>query len=124
MSDTVIETWSSIQMNSAPFMIRRPEVRALARLEGRRPACGRFILRGSPSGASAPQGSHLRMTGRYAFAIPRRDTPGVFNFVRAREDQRAQGMPDARCTRGLVCAVHKRTAHEHTGEAEASDIPC
>jgi hypothetical protein len=33
-------------------------------------------------------------------------------------------MPDARCTRGLVCAVHKRTAHEHTGEAEASDIPC
>ncbi len=40
------------------------EVRALARLEGRRPACSRFILRGSPSGASAPQGSHLRMTDR------------------------------------------------------------
>ncbi len=33
-------------------------------------------------------------------------------------------MPDARRTRGLVCAVHKGTAHEHTGEAEASDIPC
>jgi hypothetical protein len=33
-------------------------------------------------------------------------------------------MPDARCTRGLVCVVHKRAAHEHTGEAEASDIPC
>src|SRR6266496_5746089 len=34
---------------------RHPEVRALARLEGRRPACGRFILRGSLR-------SHLRMT--------------------------------------------------------------
>jgi len=41
---------------------RHPEVRALASLEGRRPVCGRFILRGPPSGASAPQGSRLRMT--------------------------------------------------------------
>src|SRR5436309_10423832 len=35
---------------------RHPEVRALARLEGRRPGCGRFILRGSLR-------SRLRMTG-------------------------------------------------------------
>jgi hypothetical protein len=28
-------------------------------------------------------------------------------------------MPDARCTRGLVCNVHKKCAHEHTGSAEA-----
>ena len=28
-------------------------------------------------------------------------------------------MPDARCTRGLVCKVHKGNAHEHTGSAEA-----
>jgi len=38
--------------------------------------------------------------------------------------QRAQGMPGARCTRGLVCNRHKKHAHEHTGSAEASDIPC
>ncbi len=44
------------------FVIRHPEVRAFARLEGRRPLPGPFILRGWPSGASAPQGSHLRMT--------------------------------------------------------------
>src|ERR1700751_6120147 len=28
-------------------------------------------------------------------------------------------MPDARCTRGLVCQLCKRCAHEHTGSAEA-----
>jgi hypothetical protein len=33
-------------------------------------------------------------------------------------------MPGARCTRGLVCKCTKENAHEHTGSAEASDIPC
>src|SRR3954454_16323039 len=33
-------------------------------------------------------------------------------------NQRAQGMPDARCTRDLMRNVHKKCAHEHTGEAE------
>ena len=28
---------------------------------------------------------------------------------------REQGMPGARCTRGLVCKVRKENAHEHTG---------
>jgi len=32
-------------------------------------------------------------------------------------------MPGARCTRGLVRNVHKRNAHEHTGEAEAVRHP-
>ncbi|MGA7808981.1 hypothetical protein, partial [Bradyrhizobium sp.] len=32
---------------------------------------------------------------------------------------RAQGMPGARCTRGLVCNKNKsKSAHEHTGSAE------
>src|SRR5882724_4663433 len=33
-------------------------------------------------------------------------------------------MPGARCTRGLVCKNVQKGAHEHTGSAEASDIPC
>jgi hypothetical protein len=33
--------------------------------------------------------------------------------------QRAQGRPGARCTRGLVCKIVRRTAHEHTGSAES-----
>src|SRR5207245_7158129 len=32
---------------------------------------------------------------------------------------REQGMPGACCTRGLVCNVGERCAHEHTGTAEA-----
>ena len=39
-------------------------------------------------------------------------------------NQRAQGMPDARCTRGLMRNVHKKCAHEHTGQRRTSDIPC
>ena len=27
-------------------------------------------------------------------------------------------MPDARCTRGLMCKLAKKGAHEHTGSAE------
>jgi hypothetical protein len=33
--------------------------------------------------------------------------------------KRAQGRPGARCTRGLVCKMDKKDAHEHTGSAEA-----
>src|SRR3981081_889036 len=33
-------------------------------------------------------------------------------------------MPDARCTRGLARSVHKKCAHEHTGQRRTSDIPC
>ena len=34
-------------------------------------------------------------------------------------EKREQGMPGARCTRGLVCKYVQRNAHEHTGSAEA-----
>src|ERR1700761_9389197 len=52
--------------------------------------------------------------------------PELFHFVRvlqregARDpEERAQGRPGARCTRGLVCKkVHALGAHEHTGSAE------
>ena len=40
------------------------------------------------------------------------------NFCTSRKE-RAQGMPDARCTRGLVCKIVQKSAHEHTGSAEA-----
>src|SRR3981081_3737885 len=33
-------------------------------------------------------------------------------------------MPDARCTRDLMRNVHKKCAHEHTGQRRTSDIPC
>jgi hypothetical protein len=36
--------------------------------------------------------------------------------------KRAQGKPGARCTRGLVCNVRRKCAHEHTGPAEASRL--
>ena len=48
------------------------------------------------------------MTAGYGFAISRRISPEVCKYLFALSNQRAQGMPDARCTRGLVCNVHKR----------------
>jgi hypothetical protein len=38
--------------------------------------------------------------------------------------ERAQGMPDARCTRGLMRNMDRKCAHEHTGQRRQSDIPC
>src|SRR6202163_1684020 len=38
---------------------------------------------------------------------------------KSRANQRARGMPDARCTRGLACKTGNENAHEHTGSAEA-----
>src|ERR1700674_2399620 len=37
--------------------------------------------------------------------------------------QREQGMPGARCTRGLVCKIVRKNAHEHTGSAETLRHP-
>ena len=49
---------------------------------------------------------------------------GLLESLRPLQIQRAQGMPDARCTRGLMCNVVRKCAHEHTGQRRASDIPC
>jgi hypothetical protein len=43
--------------------------------------------------------------------------PGCTEIIRPNK-KRAQGMPGARCTRGLVCKVVRKNAHEHTGSAE------
>ena len=40
------------------------------------------------------------------------------HFLSLQRNERAQGRPGARCTRGLMCKMHKANAHEHTGSAE------
>jgi hypothetical protein len=37
--------------------------------------------------------------------------------------KRERGMPGARCTRGLVCKIVRKGAHEHTGSAETLRHP-
>jgi hypothetical protein len=54
---------------------------------------------------------------RYTSTFSRRKTPEV--CVSCPSNWREQGMPDARCTRGLACKRQKENAHEHTGSAEA-----
>jgi hypothetical protein len=52
-------------------------------------------------------------------AFSRHDLSELCSSFRPLIEQRVQGMPGARCTRGLVCKGGKRSAHEHTGSAEA-----
>jgi hypothetical protein len=54
----------------------------------------------------------------YASAISRRATPELCKIIRPSK-KRAQGMPGACCTRGLVCNKCEENAHEHTGTAGA-----
>ena len=54
---------------------------------------------------------------RYTSTFSRRETPEA--CVSCPSNWREQGMPDARCTRGLACKRQKENAHEHTGSAEA-----
>jgi hypothetical protein len=55
----------------------------------------------------------------HSLAISRPDMPEVCQKNPYPLDQRAQGTPGARCTRGLVCKTAQKNAHEHTGSAEA-----
>jgi hypothetical protein len=55
----------------------------------------------------------------HTFAIPRRVSPGVCVLPFVLFGKRAQGKPGARCTRGLACKIVQKSAHEHTGSAEA-----
>ena len=87
--------------------------------EGRRTAAfqrwaaayGSLRSQGRRCGEDTP--SHSRGAFRPSFAV---NVPP--------SKQRAQGMPGARCTRGLVRKRKVGCTHEHTGSAEASGIPC
>ncbi len=49
----------------------------------------------------------------------RRDAPELCYRSSLPSKQRVQGRPGARCTRGLMCKVVQKGAHEHTGSAES-----
>src|SRR6187455_1887722 len=51
-------------------------------------------------------------------AISQPDEPEVFQSHSPKKE-RAQGMPGACCTRGLVCKRCTKNAHEHTGTVGA-----
>src|SRR5882762_277181 len=52
-------------------------------------------------------------------ALSRRDAPEVCKSFRTSRKERAQGMPDARCTRGLVCKIARRVRTRAYRAAEA-----
>src|SRR5512136_1892226 len=73
----------------------------------------------SPTGRFARNLLHFsnsHIVRSHGFAIPRRDAPGL--CVNSSPQERAWGMPGARCTRSLVCSVlvaHECRHHGRTG---------
>src|SRR3954469_21517955 len=62
----------------------------------------------------------MDLSSKHSIAISQRIALEVLSGTsRPPKEKRAQGRPGARCTRGLVCNVHKKCAHEHTGPAES-----
>ena len=58
----------------------------------------------------------------YSFAFSRRIAPEVLQIISHLSNQRAQGRPGARCTRGLACGLHKTKctrAYRFSGEHPA-----
>jgi hypothetical protein len=88
----------------------------------RQTRCQRSKLIDPPS-PTPPRHAQRRVEGgeitAHSFAISRPDMPEVCQKFPYPLDQRAQGTPGARCTRGLVCNTAQKNAHEHTGSAEA-----
>jgi hypothetical protein len=65
-----------------------------------------------------------RIDLRYDFTTSRRDAPEWYRKRRPQK-KRAQGKPGARCTRGLVCNVHKEMRHTSIQvQRRASGLPC
>jgi hypothetical protein len=77
--------------------------------------------------ASAPRNDALRVmspvpNNKYASAFSRRD---FARALRCPSRRREQGMPDARCTRGLVCKVVRMKTHTSIQvQRRHSGIPC
>ena len=86
--------------------------------------CLWLTLSGSP-----PQGGESRPTARsdfalrHAFAISPRIFARVLRSNLPPRDQRAQGMPGARCARSLVCEIKKHTSIVTTVTPESPGIP-
>ena len=65
-------------------------------------------------------GNRIRSEMRICQRVPRGATrPSCTWLACPLLNERAQGRPGARCTRGLVCNGTKKCAHEHTGPAES-----
>jgi hypothetical protein len=60
---------------------------------------------------------------RHAFAISRHEAPEVCQKL-APSNKRAQGRPGARCTRGLVCNMHKKTHTSIQVQRRHPGLPC
>src|SRR5205809_7512687 len=63
------------------------------------------------------------MTHTHTSAFPRRDASELCREICASEDQRAQGMPGARCARSLACKIKKHTSIVTTVTPDTPGIP-
>src|SRR5713226_643209 len=77
------------------------------------------VLRLPPATDAQRSVSNSRDKPGHTFTLAGEARPELMRVSCPPETTRAQGRPGARCTRGLVCKIVRRNAHEHTGSAES-----
>jgi hypothetical protein len=115
----------SIATDSIFKQLYQPSLRALAKQSMAQQA-DRWIASRSLSSGAHSRDPLARNDGGHTFAFPRRDPPEVCqeNSLPSTK-KRAQGKPDARCTRGLVCKIVQKNAHTSIQvQRRQSDFPC
>jgi hypothetical protein len=88
-----------------------------------------FARRRASADKSAPRNDALSSDSNFKTADARPHSRGAMLPELCRSvvppKKREQGMPDARCTRGLVCKMCKKKAHTSIQvQRRQSDIPC
>ena len=84
----------------------------------------RFRLRSSSYGGQVAPRNDVDGS-EHDFAFSRHDLPEVLHFVCSLEEKRAQGRPDARCTRGLMCnSCNKNARMSIQEQRRTSGLPC
>ncbi len=128
-------TPKNLGLRAEGFCVRAAAAQRLDFLVGRaivgfqtRPSRASLALRNTGSSAFADDDSsdsHLKQqrTYKHGFAIsPRLSREVCLKFSPLR-NQRAQGMPGARCTRSLACEIKKHTSVVTTVTPELPGIP-
>src|SRR5882762_5366124 len=100
---------------SSPGLTGRSSIPEAARFESR----SRGVLDHPHARVMTTENVGRSCSLKHTSAFSRQVCPSHKHFSPKRE----QGIPGARCTRGLACKTVRKGAHEHTGSAEALRHP-
>jgi hypothetical protein len=124
----VYPCWSSDTHAENEWLIGSPPLCAVSELEQprtrQRPARSGFSNSSGTVVSILTGAGQIAALRRHGFAISRRELPEVCQLFALPSEQRAQGIPGARCTRGLACKGRRETHTSIQVQRRQSGIPC